>query len=276
MDLFQLLPHLRCPETGSRLERETDWLFSANGTKRYPIVGGVPVFTEEGSTVKVHPSSHLSNALPAEAYTIINSCTGPVLNLSAGGTPGKEPNVVEVEYSIFRNTDVAGDAHRLPFADETFDAVLCLNAFEHYRDPRQVAGEVRRVLKTGGVFFMHTAGLQPLHESPHHYFNVTRHGLAEWLKNFNGVELKVTENFHPAYALSWIASEIRLGLASIPDQRFLNDFTSSNIGELADLWANPATRETSKLWHAFQQLPEQTKEICAAGWQARAVKPGIG
>lgn len=273
MNILQLITLLRCPETGSRLEREGEaWLRCLEGTGRYPIVNGVPVFTPEGSGVKIHSDSHVSNTLPPEALEIIRECPGNVLNLSAGGTVDKAPNVIEFEYSIFRNTDIAGDAHRLPFADETFDAVLCLNAFEHYRDPRQVAAEVRRSLKPGGVFFMHTAALQPVHEPPHHYYNITRYGLSEWLREFGKVDLKVSENFNPGYALSWIASELRCGLESLPDDKPLKDFLQASIGELADLWAKPATRNESLLWQAFQRLPEATKETCAAGWQARAVK----
>lgn len=273
MNLFHILPLLRCPETGSRLERESEFrLRCLDGTAHYPIVNGVPVFTPEGDNVKIHSDLHVSNALPPEAHEIIRGCPGNVLNLSAGGTPSKAPNVIEFEYSIFRNTDVAGDAHRLPFADETFDAVLCLNAFEHYRDPRQVAAEVRRSLKPGGIFFMHTAALQPVHEPPHHYYNITRYGLAEWLKEFGELELKVSENFNPGYALSWIASELRCGLESLEDGRPLNDFVQASLGELAELWDKPETRNESLLWQAFQRLPQATKETCAAGWQARAVK----
>jgi SAM-dependent methyltransferase/uncharacterized protein YbaR (Trm112 family) len=273
MDIFQLIPLLRCPETGLELEMESACaLRTTDGGRRYPIVNGVPVFTPEGTAIKIHPATHTSNALPAEALAIIASAKGPVLNLSAGGTPGRPAHVVEFEYSIFRNTEVAGDVHRLPFADDSFDAVVCLNAFEHYRDPRQAAAEVRRVLRPGGKFFMHTAGLQPLHEPPHHYYNVTRYGLAEWLKEFGEVELKVSDNFNPGYALAWIASDVRLGLATLADKRALKDFSNARISELADLWARPETREKSRLWRAFQMLPAATKEACAAGWQATAVK----
>ena len=46
---------------------------------------------------------------------------------------------------------VVGDAHSLPFADETFDRVHCSWLLEHAAEPVKVLGEVRRVLKTGGI-----------------------------------------------------------------------------------------------------------------------------
>lgn len=272
MDIERLIPLLRCPLSGSPLAFDDGWLCADDRRFRYPIVRGVPVFSPEAGAIKVHSNEHISNALPYEATAIISACSGPVLNLSAGGTASKDPKTVEFEYSIFRNTDVAGDVHRLPFVDGAFEAVVCLNAFEHYRDPRQAATEVRRVLKDGGTFFMHTAALQPIHEPPHHYYNVTRYGLAEWLKEFSDVELTVSDNFNPGYSLAWIAAEVRAGLHRLETRTASKEFSNARLGELADLWTRPETRDKSLLWRAFQSLPAETKEVCAAGWQARAVK----
>jgi len=46
------------------------------------------------------------------------------------------------------------DAARLPFAEAAFDAVLCIDAFEHFPDPIAVAMEFRRVLRQGGFVFL--------------------------------------------------------------------------------------------------------------------------
>lgn len=42
------------------------------------------------------------------------------------------------------------DAERLPFADETFDIVVCNASFHHYIHPDVVLEEMNRVLKIGG------------------------------------------------------------------------------------------------------------------------------
>ncbi len=47
-------------------------------------------------------------------------------------------------------TFIQGDAHRLMFGDNAFDAVSCLEALEFMRDPRAVVREMIRVLKPGG------------------------------------------------------------------------------------------------------------------------------
>lgn len=45
-----------------------------------------------------------------------------------------------------------GDALRLPFATATFDRVVCSEVLEHIPDYEAVLGEIRRVLKPGGIF----------------------------------------------------------------------------------------------------------------------------
>lgn len=47
---------------------------------------------------------------------------------------------------------LAGDALRLPFADASFDAVICSEVLEHIPDYRSALMEIARVLKPGGRF----------------------------------------------------------------------------------------------------------------------------
>ncbi|MCE7699038.1 MAG: class I SAM-dependent methyltransferase [Methanobacterium paludis] len=47
-----------------------------------------------------------------------------------------------------------GDSEELPWNDESFDVVMCLNSFHHYPNPEKVLNEMGRVLKTGGKIVM--------------------------------------------------------------------------------------------------------------------------
>ena len=50
----------------------------------------------------------------------------------------------------YAGLDVISDIARLPFADETFDAVLCSEVIEHVPAPIAVIAELARVLRPGG------------------------------------------------------------------------------------------------------------------------------
>ena len=45
-----------------------------------------------------------------------------------------------------------GDAENLPYADNTFDLVCCVESFHHYPNPKKALSEINRVLKNGGLF----------------------------------------------------------------------------------------------------------------------------
>jgi SAM-dependent methyltransferase len=47
---------------------------------------------------------------------------------------------------------VSGDAYRLPFPDNAFDAVICSEVLEHLIDYERALAEIARVLKPGGRF----------------------------------------------------------------------------------------------------------------------------
>jgi SAM-dependent methyltransferase len=50
--------------------------------------------------------------------------------------------------------DLAADAHALPLADASVDAVLCVSVLMYTRNPAVAVAEMLRVLKPGGVIYM--------------------------------------------------------------------------------------------------------------------------
>ncbi len=73
----------------------------------------------------------------------------------------------------FRNVDVVGDAHLLPYQDDSVDAIYCEAVLEHLNDPAKAVSEMRRVLKPGGKVVAMTPFLQRFHGYPFHFQNFT-------------------------------------------------------------------------------------------------------
>ncbi len=271
--LNQIIPLLRCPETCEPLElADGNTLRSARSGREWPIVHGRPILFPGLATPKVMPQDHISNPLSHRAQELIKNVPGWILNLSAGGTICRCENVVEVEAAIFHHTDIVADAHILPFADNTFSAVIAMNAFEHYHSPLRVASEIYRVLRPGGQALVHTAFLQPTHEAPWHFYNVTRYGLEKWFEPFEILDLQVSDNFNPAYAISWLLSEAQSALQADMGKPAAEMFRSTSCGELVDLWRKPALRH-SKIWRMFFGLSQTSQEKIAAGFELFVRKP---
>lgn len=49
-----------------------------------------------------------------------------------------------------------GRAEELPYSNESFDVITCMDFLEHVEDPQTVIRECARVLRPGGLFFFHT------------------------------------------------------------------------------------------------------------------------
>jgi len=111
----------------------------------------------------------MSAILPYKAPLVLDVATGTGrLPLALLSHPDFQGHVIGVDLSR-RMISIAasklqpfGDrvsllwnsAEELPFADDTFDVVTCLESLEFMRNPRNVLGELVRVLRPGGVMLI--------------------------------------------------------------------------------------------------------------------------
>lgn len=69
--------------------------------------------------------------------------------------------LVKAKKEAYKGSWVLGDAHELPFRNDSFDLVLCSEVLEHLSDPKKAFGEVARVSKKS--ILISIAGENPLH-----------------------------------------------------------------------------------------------------------------
>lgn len=158
------------------------------------------------------------------ALRIINQFPeGLILDCGAGKRAEYLPNVVNFEIVPYDTTDVVGVAEELPFADASFDGVVCLNVLEHVKNPFQAAKEISRVLKPGAQLYCVVPFLQLRHGFPNHYYNMT----AEGLKNLFDPYLKIDSqeviaSGLPIWSLWLLIMHWAAGLPEPTKSEFLN------------------------------------------------------
>lgn len=121
-----------------------------------------------------------------------------ILNIGSGGEVGRiineawnnaDGNLVSVDISPEREPDVCTDACMLPFADDSFDLVICCEVLEHVREPSSASREIFRVLRPNGKLVLTAPFVYPIHERPHDYFRFTKFGLRMLFEGFSSVEV---------------------------------------------------------------------------------------
>lgn len=110
---------------------------------------------------------------------------------------------------------VQGDAMNLPFKEESFDVVTAFEVIEHLDDPQKALGQIKRVLKTGGVALISTPRRDLWQRTPANPYHKFEFSFAE----FEDYIASKFSTFHMfGQYLDWFFVEIpppRLGLRRV-------------------------------------------------------------
>lgn len=131
-----------------------------------------------------NPFFKIYNSKKRDTIEIINESAGTKRILDAGGGMGrlslslaKQAGnkivltdisidmlklVLEHACSLNNIKLVNADAHRLPFYDESFDYIICLDLFCHLEKPKTALYEFYRVLTNQGILIMDSTNSNPL------------------------------------------------------------------------------------------------------------------
>lgn len=110
---------------------------------------------------------------------------GTLLDLGCGSVPYYDlyrPHVTEILCTDWTKTlhtmvhlDFVSDLEmHVPLADASVDTVILADVLEHVYQPKHVIAEIFRILRPGGVAFIHAPLLYVVHEAPHDYFRYTQ------------------------------------------------------------------------------------------------------
>ncbi len=114
-----------------------------------------------------------------------------------------DPNfeIIETDVYIGPRTGVVCDGHDLPFADGSFDAVICQAVLEHVLDPWRVASEITRVLCSDGYVYSEVPFIQQVHLGAFDFTRFTLLGHRRLWRHFD--EIRSGAHGGPGMALTW-------------------------------------------------------------------------
>lgn len=232
---------LRCPATRLPLRETSDGFVSEDGSHRYPVVDGRPVLIAEERSIFRHADYAPASPRPASAIarlrrlrsrlprdsanvggrafverfaecvdeTVAERGHARVLIIGTGeggesmsvlyGRPGVE--ITETDVFLGDRVQLVCDAHDLPFADGTFDGIVCQAVLEHVVDPPRVVSEIHRVLAEGGFVYSEVPFMQQVHEGAFDFTRFTMQGHRRLFRWFD--EVAAGPVCGPGMALAW-------------------------------------------------------------------------
>lgn len=190
-----------------------------------------------------------------------------VLDCGCGRRPEYFPNVVNYEIVDYDTTDIIGVGERLPFKDNSFDAVVSIAVLEHVRDPFACAGEISRVLKPGGELYCSVPFLQPYHGYPHHYFNATHQGIRRLFEDeLEIVNINSDGAGHPIFTLHWLLRSWVHGLPEADKELFKSMSVREILGSEPDAFlsqpiANLNPKAMMELACSFEMTAKKPSKV---------------
>lgn len=139
--------------------------------------------------------------------------------------------IVNLDISLFPSVDVVGDAHRLPFRENTFGVVLCQAVLEHTKNPNTVVEEIHRTIKKGGIIYAEVPFVYPYHDAPLDFYRFSIKGIEQLFSRFSKIDIGVCAG--PSSTFNVILNEYLTGLMTgFSENKYLRMFSDFLIGWL--------------------------------------------
>lgn len=147
------------------------------------------------------------------------SAQSPLVLVIGGGRIGNGVDAIYTDrrirvvgFDIYGSpmTQFIADAHQIPLASQSVDAVLIQAVLEHVLHPDQVVAEIHRVLRPGGLVYAETPFLQQVHAGPYDFVRYTSSGHRHLFRSFE--EIAAGPVAGPGTQLLWSVDHLVRGL----------------------------------------------------------------
>ena len=228
---------LRSPDDGSALITE----FDSNGilkecrsvSRNFPVNSGIPTLFPKASVFSASNSSESpvvrKKSKMLRRISLLINGANPIARVNSrklirrlkdegkkrvlvvgAGIVGEgseplydDPDIDVIAFDVYRTDAISfvADAHDLPLADLSVDAVWIQAVLEHMVDPHRVVSEVFRVLRPGGLLYAETPFMQQVHEGRYDFHRFTESGHRWLFKNFKLIDSGAV--WGPGRTLQW-------------------------------------------------------------------------
>ena len=141
-----------------------------------------------------------------------------IINIGSGGYD-PVPGAINVDPYRGGPGTVRAFGEDLPFDDESIDVAIGGGILEHVKEPEKIIAEVLRVLKPGGEIYFEVGFLEPFHSAPGDFHRWTISGLRFMCRDFEEVEVGISNG--PGSAVAWILIEYSQILTKNKHLRFV-------------------------------------------------------
>jgi SAM-dependent methyltransferase len=241
-----ICPHCRAPLKSAG---DNYYCTSSDCGRSYSVIGSQPILVDFDESILVEDQLRVTGAasaiqrggtdgfkrrvvkalLPANRVAASNAARfidltraqakRPKVLIIGGGAKGEgtealyaDPGLQLISFDIYGSalTQFVADAHQIPLADTSVDAVWIQAVLEHVLDPWRVAHEIHRVLKPGGIVYAETPFLQQVHEGAYDFTRFTESGHRWLFRQFDAIDSGVV--LGPASQLLWSIEHVVRGL----------------------------------------------------------------
>jgi ubiquinone/menaquinone biosynthesis C-methylase UbiE len=107
--------------------------------------------------------------------------------------PDQLDNGLQMPSWDYGKLDIVSDITAIPEPNESFDAILCTEVFEHIPHPILAIKEFSRLIKKNGTLILTAPFCSMTHFAPYHYYSGFNHFFYEKHLIENGFEIKTIE-----------------------------------------------------------------------------------